>query len=136
MVRRTEHAVYDLKYHLVWVPRYRKSLLVGAIEKRLREVFGEIALHHGLEIVELELMPDHVHLFVGAPPKWAPGKIVGLFKAVSAEVLFREFPELRSKLWGGHLWGAGYYAGSVGDKVTTEIIKRYIRHQRQLTIKW
>ncbi len=116
MLRRTHHAVYDLKYHLVWVPRYRKSLLVGAIEKRLREVFREIAFHHGLEIVELELMPDHVHLFVEAPPKWAPGKIVGTFKAVSAEALFREFPELRRKLWGGHLWGAGYYAGSVGAK--------------------
>ena len=119
----------------MWVPKYRKSLLVGAVEKRLREIFHEVALHHGMEIVELELMPDH-HMFVEAPPKWAPGRMVGLFKAVSAEVLFREFPEVRRRLWGGHLWGAGYYAGSLGDKVTTEIIKRYIRHQRQLTIKW
>src|SRR3974377_338259 len=118
MPKRTEHAGYDLKYHLVWVPKYRKSLLVGAIEKRLREIFSEIAMHDGLGIVELELMPDHVHMFVEGAPKWARGKIVGLFKAVSAEVLFREFPELRRKLWGGHLWGAGYYAGSVGDKVT------------------
>lgn len=73
----------------------------------MREVFLEIAFHHGLEFVELEPMPDDVYLFVVAPPEWAPGKIVGSFKAASAEVLFREFPELRRKLWDGHLWGAG-----------------------------
>ena len=91
MPKRSEHAIYDLKYHLVWVPKYRKSLLVGAIERRLREIFSEIAMHHGLEIVELELMPDHVHMFVEAAPKWAPGEIVGLFKVVSAEGCFGNF---------------------------------------------
>ena len=112
------------------MPRYRKSLLVGDIEERLREILREIAFHRGLGIVEMELMPDHANVFVEAPLKWAAGKVVGMFKAVSAEVPFREFLELR---W--EISGAGYYAGSVGDKATTEIIKRHIRHQRQLTIK-
>ena len=67
------------------------------------EIFHALARQKECQILEGHLMPDHVHMFVEAAPKWAPGKIVGLFKAVSAEVLFREFPELRRKLWGGHL---------------------------------
>ena len=136
MPKRTHHAVYDLKYHLVWIPKYRKSLLLGSIEKRLKELFYEIAEEHGFEILEMELMPDHVHLFVSAAPRWAPGKIVSTFKAITSKIIFEEFPQVKKKLWGGHLWSAGYYAGSVGDKITAETIKRYIRHQRQTSFDW
>ena len=136
MPKRTHHAVYDLKYHLVWIPKYRKSLLLGSIEKRLKELFYEIAEEHGFEILEMELMPDHVHLFVSAAPRWAPGKIVRTFKAITSKIIFEEFPQVKKKLWGGHLWSAGYYAGSVGDKITAETIKRYIRHQRQTSFDW
>ena len=136
MPKRTHHAVYDLKYYLVWIPKYRKSLLLGTIEKRLKELFCEIAEEHGFEILEMELMPDHVHLFVSAAPRWAPGKIVGTFKAITSKIIFEEFPQVKKKLWGGHLWSAGYYAGSVGDKITAETIKRYIRHQRQTSFDW
>jgi putative transposase len=136
MPKRTHHAVYDLKYHLVWIPKYRKSLLLGSIEKRLKELFYEIAEEHGFEILEMELMPDHVHLFVSAAPRWAPGKIVGTFKAITSRIIFEEFPQVKKRLWGGHLWSAGYYAGSVGDKITAETIKRYIRHQRQTSFDW
>jgi len=136
MPKRTHHAVYDLKYHLVWIPKYRKSLLLGSIEKRVKELFYEIAEEHGFEILEMELMPDHVHLFVSAAPRWAPGKIVGTFKAITSRIIFEEFPQVKKRLWGGHLWSAGYYAGSVGDKITAETIKRYIRHQRQTSFDW
>ena len=136
MPKRTHHAVYDLKYHLVWIPKYRKSLLLGSIEKRLKELFYEIAGEHDFEILEMELMPDHVHLFVSAAPRWAPGKIVGTFKAITSRIIFEEFPQVKKRLWGGHLWSAGYYAGSVGDKITAETIKRYIRHQRQTSFDW
>jgi len=136
MPKRTHHAVYDLKYHLVWIPKYRKSLLLGSIEKRLKELLCEIAEEHDFEILEMELMPDHVHLFVSAAPKWAPGKIVGTFKEITSKIIFEEFPQVKKKLWGGHLWSAGYYAGSVGDRITAETIKRYIRHQRQKRFDW
>lgn len=136
MPKRTEHAIYDLKYHLVWVPKYRKSLLVRAIEKRLREIIGEIAMHHGLEIVELELMPNHVHMFVEAPPKRAPGKISGIVQSGVCGSVVSGVSGIAAQALGRSSLGAGYYAGSVGDKVTTEIVRRYIRHQRQLTIKW
>lgn len=136
MPKRTHHAVYDLKYHLVLIPKYRKSLLLGSIEKRLKELFYEIAEEHDFEILEMELMPDHVHLFVSAAPRWAPGRMVGTFKAITSKIIFEEFPQVKNKLWGGHLWSAGYYVGSVGDKITAETIKRYIRHQRQTSFDW
>jgi len=136
MPKRTYHAVYDLKYHLVWIPKYRKSLLLGSIEQRVKELIYEIAEGHEFEILAMELMPDHVHLFVSAAPKWAPGKMVSIFKAVTSKIIFEEFPQVRKKLWGGHLWSAGYYAASVGDKVTAEMVKKYIRHQRQTSFDW
>ena len=106
MPKRTHHAVYDLKYHLVWIPKYRKSLLLGSIEKRVKELFYEIAEEHDFEILAIELMPDHVHLFVSAAPKWAPGKIVSIFKTITSKIIFEEFPQVKKKLWGGHLLSA------------------------------
>ena len=136
MPKRTHHAVYDLKYHLVWIPKYRKSLLLGSIEKRIKELFYEIAEEHDFEILAMELIPDHVHLFVSAAPKRAPRKIVSIFKVITSKIIFEEFPQVKKKLWGGHLWSAGYYAASVGDKVTAEMVKKYIRHQRQTSFDW
>jgi len=136
MPKRTHRAVYDLKYHPVWIPKYRKSLLLGSLEARLKELFYQIAEEHDFEILAMELMPDHVHVFVSAAPKCAPGKIVSIFKNITSKITFEEFPQVKKKLWGGHLWSAGYYAASVGDKVTTEMVKKYIRHQRQTSFDW
>jgi len=107
-----------------------------SIEKRVKELFYEIAEKHDFEILGMELMPGHVHLFVSAAPKWAPGKIVGIFKTIISKIIFEEFPQVKKKLWGTHLWGAGYYAASVGDKVTAEMAKKYIGHQRQISFDW
>jgi len=103
MPKRTHHAVYDLKYHLVWIPKYRKSLLLGPIEQRIKELFYEIAEGNDFEILAMELMPDHVHLFVSASPKWAPGKMVSIFKAITSKVIFEEFPQVKRKLGGPSL---------------------------------
>ena len=85
---------------------------------------------HDFEISAMELMPDHVYLFISVPQKWALGKSVGIFKTITSKIIFEEFPQVKEKLWGGHLWRAGYYVASVGDKVTAEVVKKYIRHQR------
>jgi putative transposase len=130
MPKRTHHAVYDLKYHLVWIPKYRKSLLLGSIEKRVKELFYEIAEEHDFEILAMELMPDHVHLFVSAAPKWSPGKIVSIFKAITSKIIFEEFPQVKKKLWGGEFWEDGYFVRTVGDKITADLIKRYIKYHR------
>ena len=111
----------------MWAPKYRKWVLQGAIRQRVKELFQEIAGHHGFEIEELEVDKDHVHLFLSFPPKYSIEQVVGLFKAVSAKEIREEFPEIRKHLWGGEFWEDGYFVRTVGDKVTADVIKKYIR---------
>ena len=126
-IRRASHCVYDTRYHLVWAPKYRKWVLQGAVRERVRELFGEIAEHHGFEIEELEVDKDHVHVFLSFPPKYSIGQVVGLLRAVSAREIRAGFPEVRQQLWGGEVWEDGYVVRTVGDKVTADVIKKYIR---------
>jgi len=115
-IRRASPCVYDTRYHLVWAPKYRKWVLQGAIRQRVRELFWEIAGHHGFEIEELEVDKDHVHLFLSFPPKYSIGAVVGLLMAVSAKEIRKEFPEVRKQLWGGEFWEDGYFVRTVGTK--------------------
>jgi putative transposase len=126
-IRRASHCVYDTSYHRVWAPKYRQWVLQGAVRERVRELFLEIAAHHGFEIEELEVDKDHVHVFLSVPPKYSIGQVVGLLKAVSAREIRAGFPEVRKQLWGGEFWEDGYFARTVGDKVTADVIKKYIR---------
>ena len=128
-VRRTKHAVYDLKYHLVWIPKYRKHILEKEISDYLKEVFRQIAEEYELGIGALEVMEDHVHIFVEAPPKYSPAQVVQIMKSISAREVFKRFTKLRKQLWAGELWNDGYFVRSVGDKVTADIIRRYIEYQ-------
>jgi putative transposase len=127
-VKRTTHAVYDLKYHFVWIPRYRKTILREDISKRVEEVFREVAKVYEFDIERMAVVEDHVHIFLGAPPKYSPGEIVRVLKSRSAKVVFREFPEVREELWGGEFWSDGYFVRSVGDEVTAEVIRHYIEY--------
>jgi putative transposase len=129
-LKRTSHAVYDTQYHLVWAPKYRKWVLRGDIQQRVKELFQEIAANHGIEIDTMELAEDHVHLFVSFPPRSSIAQVVGKLKSISASVLFREFPELKRELWGGEFWEDGYFVRTVGDKVTAEIIRQYIQYHQ------
>jgi putative transposase len=130
-VKRAKHAVYDLKYHFVWVPKYRKLVLQDFLVEGLKEIFSGIADRYEMEIDAMEVMPDHVHLFLVAPPKYSPSRVVQIMKSVSAQELFRRYPKLREQLWGGELWGDGYFVRSVGDQVTADIIRRYIQLQHE-----
>ena len=127
-VKRTSHAVYDLKYHFVWIPKYRKMILTEEIAKRVEEVFREIAEVYEFEIDRMAVVEDHVHIFLSAPPKYAPGEIVRILKSRSAKVVFKKFTDLRKELWGGEFWSDGYFVRSVGDEVTAEVIRRYIEY--------
>ena len=135
-VKRAKHAVYDLKYHFVWIPKYRKLVLKGSVAESLRTIFYGIAERYEMEIDTLEVMPDHVHLFLMAPPKCSPSQVVQTLKSVSARELFSRHPELRETLWGGELWSNGYFVRSVGDEVTADVIRRYIKlqHEDQLPL--
>jgi putative transposase len=129
VLQRTSHAVYDTQYHLVWAPKYRKRM-TDKVRQRLRRLFPHIAQDFAFEIETLEVAVDHVHLFLSFPPKYSIAKVVGIFKSISAGVLFKEYPQLREELWSGESWEDGYFARTVGDEVTATMIQRYIRaHQ-------
>ena len=129
-LKRTSHAVYDTKYHLVWAPKYRKWILRGDIRERVRVIFEEIARNHDFEIDTLEMGEDHVHIFLSFPPRYSISKVVGMLKSISSMVIFKEHPEVKEKLWGGEFWEDGYFARTVGDKVTAEVIRKYIKYHR------
>jgi putative transposase len=128
--RRTAHAAYDTAYHLVWSPKYRKKILQGAIAERVREMFAEIAEQYDITIDEMEVSIDHVHLFCSFPPRYSIAQVVTRFKSLSARAIFREYPQVKRQLWGGEFWEDGYFARTVGDKVTVEVIRQYIQHHR------
>jgi len=136
LVKRAKHAVYDLKYHFVWIPKYRKLVLKGPVAESLKTIFYGIAERYELEIDTLEVMSDHVHMFLIVPPKCSPSHVVQILKSVSARELFSRHPELREELWGGELWSDGYFVRSVGDEVTADVIRRYIKlqHEDQLRL--
>jgi putative transposase len=130
-IKRTSHAVYDLKYHMVWIPKYRKMILRGALAKSIKRTFQEIAEGYEFEIDTMEVKDDHVHLFLSAPPRYSPARIVQIIKSISGKMVFKLFPEVKKQLWGGEFWNDGYFVRSVGDKVTSEVIRRYIKYQQQ-----
>ena len=129
--KRGSHCVYDTQYHLVWAPKYRKWVLQGEVRQRVKELFGEIAQHHGYEIGEMEVDKDHVHIFLSFPPKYSISKVVEILKSVSSKIIREEFPRVKKQLWGGEFWEDGYFARTVGDKVTADIIKKYIRFHEE-----
>jgi putative transposase len=126
------HCRYNLKYHIVWIPKYRRSFLSGKIAVRTKEVLHEIAQEYNFTIIALEVMPDHIHLLIEAPPKYAPSKIVGYLKGLSSKALRAEFSDLIKKyIWKENtLWARGYYIASLADGVTTGIVKEYINNQK------
>lgn len=120
-------AVFSLKYHLVWCPKYRRPVLVDAVETRLRELLSEKACELGITIHSLEVMPDHVHLFVESDPTRCVAEIVNRLKGFTSRTLRKEFATLRSRL--PTLWSRSYYAGTVGA-VSEATVKRYIASQK------
>ena len=104
--------VYNLGYHIIFCPKYRREVLTGKIEQRLKQLFLEKANELEIEIQDLTIMPDHVHLFIKADPTLAPHYIVRQLKGYSAKILREEFPELKSRL--PSLWTRSYYVESVG----------------------
>lgn len=123
----TGHAVHLLNYHLVWTPKYRRSVLDGPVAERLRALVEEIAAEHGWAVIELAVQPDHVHLFVHSRPTDSPHLIVRAFKGRTSRVLRQEFPALRRRL--PTLWTRSYFCGTAGN-VSAATIQRYIAAQK------
>jgi Transposase and inactivated derivatives len=125
---RNAGAVFSLKYHLVFCPKYRKSVLSGPVAARLKELLAEKATALQVTLHTLEVMPDHVHVFVESDPGMAPAKLAAQFKGYTSRVLRQEFRHLRSQL--PSLWSRSYYIGSVGH-VSEATVRRYIENQKE-----
>ena len=128
-IKRARTCVYNVNYHIVWSVKYRRSVLTGKVENYLKELLTQIADEKGFDLEAMEVMPDHVHVFVSAHPKISPSYIVKMLKGISGRKLFIEFPELKGKLWKGHLWNSSFYLETVGS-VSEEAIKKYIEKQK------
>jgi putative transposase len=126
--RKTSHSVYDLKYHLVWITKYRKPVFFGDVAVRLRELIREICKSLDIEIIKGHVSKDHVHLFVSVPPQLSISKVMGRIKGKTSRKLLSEYRRLSKEFWGRHLWGRGYFAASSGN-VTDEVIMQYIATQ-------
>ena len=126
--RKGSHTVYDIKYHFVWVTKYRYKVLKGPIAHRLRELVSQSCESRHLTIVRGNITKDHVHLLLSCPPSIAPSKVAQYLKGRSSHLLQEEYSELKKRYWGQHLWARGYFCGTVGA-VTEEMIKEYVENQ-------
>ena len=122
------HTKSDLKVHVVWIPKYRKSVLTGDVALRVRDLIRQIAAEHELEIMSGKVARDHVHVFLSYRPTQKVSQIMQWLKGISSRVLMQEFPHLRKKFWGRHFWARGYLAVSSGT-ITDEMIQEYLDAQ-------
>lgn len=118
----TRHSRYHIFYHIVWIPKYRRCVLDGGRKQRVEDILMEIAKDKGLEMVGIEVMPDHIHLFVSSPPQYSPSLLVNWFKGISSRLYNHRFKDGRIR------WTNAYYVGTAGT-VSKETIQKYIKEQ-------
>jgi len=128
--RTSAHTRFALKYHFVWITKYRKKVLGGEVGLRLRELVREICKANDIEILQGHVSSDHVHLLVSAPPHMSASKIMQYIKGKTSRKLMMEFKHMQKAFWGRHLWARGYFVASSGN-VTDEVIQEYIRLQQE-----
>ena len=129
-LRSFSHAFGESNYHIVLVPKYRRDIFKNIDAARgCKLIFREIAEKYGYKILALEVMEDHIHMFLEIHPTHSLSRTFQLFKGISARILFLRFPSLKKKLWGGHLWSKGKFFRSVGE-VTSERIEFYIKESQ------
>ena len=126
---RLEHSKWECKYHVVFIPKYRKKVLFGHIRKRVGQMLKQLCEQKGVELIEGHAMPDHIHMCVSIPPKYAVASVIGFLKGKSAVWIFREFEGQRKNFSGMHFWARGYFVSTVGRD--EETVREYIRSQEE-----
>lgn len=126
--RKTSHSVYDIKYHIVWITKYRKPVLTGELARRARELIRQNCKSLDVEIIKGHVSKDHIHLFVSVPPHLSVSSLVKQLKGKSSWKIMSEFKSISRQFWGRHFWGRGYFVASSGN-VTDEVILEYISGQ-------
>ena len=126
--RKKSHSIYDNKFHLAWIVKYRKKILVGDIAYKTRDIIRQICEELQVQVLKGNVGPDHIHILVSIPPNLSVSKVMQYLKGKSSRKLQQEFPSLRKDFWGRHLWAIGYYSATSGN-VTDELIMKYIEEQ-------
>lgn len=129
MLVKTRTNVYDFNFHLVWVTKYRKEVFTEkTLCEDMKEILCKLAEDNDIVIQNIEILPDHIHLMISFHPKYSASKVVQTLKGGSARMWFKEHPETKEQLWGGHLWSGSYFMSTLGN-VSKHIVKEYIENQ-------
>ncbi len=131
--QRLNHSVWECKYHIVFIPKYRRKTLFGAIRKELGNIFKDLAKQRSCTIEEGHLMPDHVHMLINIPPKYSVATVVGYIKGKSAIQIARRFRGKERNFTGEHFWARGYFVSTVGQDENT--VREYIKNQEKEDIR-
>jgi putative transposase len=126
-VRSNNNVVYRCNYHVVWCPKYRRKVITGGVDERLKEIIHAVCAERDAPIVAIETMADHVHLLVVCDPQFGIHRLVKQIKGRSSRLLRQEFPHLKSRL--PTLWTNSYFVATTGG-ATLEVVKRYVENQR------
>ena len=128
-IQSLSHTAWDCKYHLVWIPKYRKKVFYGQLRKHLGDVLHELASHKESKIHAGHMKGDHLHMLISIPPKYAVSQVVGYIKGKSAIHIARQYTGKRKNFTGQHFWARGYYVSTAGRD--EEVIRQYIKkHER------
>ena len=116
-------------YHFVWIPKYRHKVFVEPYRSSLKQIIGKIAYSYDIELVELEVPTDHIHMVVRTEPRMSPADVMGVIKSISASEFFRLYPDIKKKyFWGGKLWTQSYFVETIGN-ANEDVIRRYVQNQ-------
>ena len=128
--RKLSHSFYYCVYHIVWTPKYRFKILKDILADTIDEKIRTICAWKEVEVIEMKVIPDHVHLVCSIPPKISVSEFMGILKGKTAIMMFKNYPTLRKKpYWGNHFWSRGYFVSTVG--VDEERVKRYVKYQEE-----
>ncbi len=123
------HTRWECKYHIVWIPKYRKKTMYGQLRKHLGEVIRKLARQKESNVIEGHLMPDHIHMLISIPPKYSVSQVIGYMKGKSAIHIARSYFGKRKNFTGQHFWARGYYVSTVG--LDEDMVRSYIKKQEQ-----
>ena len=132
-VKKGYHCAWQIHYHIVFPVKYRKALLDPEVANIIQETAEGIAERHSIEMEAIGCDKEHIHLLCGSHPKVAPGRIVQIFKSITAREIFRRKPSVKKELWGGEFWTDGYYVATVGERANWDTVEKYVRKQGKPT---
>ena len=128
-LQRNTHHVFRIMYHFVWIPKYRRKVFSEPYRTVMKNIIEQIGYNYNIEIVELEIPVDHIHMIVRSEPKVSPSNIMQVIKSISARQFFKLHPEIKKKyFWGGKLWTQSYFVETIGN-ANEETIRKYVKNQ-------